>query len=71
MMIVASTILVRSEETLGAFLPRIGACLALLVLGYRERVEADLRERTPRWHPSWRRFEPCGRLPVVERPRSA
>lgn len=33
-MIFASTVLVRSEETFGAFLPRIGAALALLVVGY-------------------------------------
>ena len=32
--LVASTVPVRAEETIGAFLPRIGACLALLVVGY-------------------------------------
>jgi small-conductance mechanosensitive channel len=31
---VASTVFDRAEETFGAFLPRIGAALALLILGY-------------------------------------
>jgi small-conductance mechanosensitive channel len=33
-MIVASTVFDRAEETFGAFLPRIGAAIALLIVGY-------------------------------------